>query len=41
MNYQGITEELKAIEAVKNDGYALQYVLSLEIFTKLATQFNL
>jgi hypothetical protein len=41
MKYQGITEEKKALEAVRNDGYALQYVLILEIFEKLAKPFNL
>lgn len=41
MKFQAITEEKKALEAVKCNGDALQYVLILEIFEKLAKLFNL
>ncbi len=38
--FRAITTLAEALKAVESDGYALQYVLNLEIFEKLAKMFN-
>jgi hypothetical protein len=41
MKYQAILSIEAALEAVKQDGYALRYVLTKELFLSIAAQLKI
>lgn len=41
VKFMGILSEEAALKAVESDGYALQYVLDLRLFLKIAAHFGI
>lgn len=41
MRFQAILDVKLALEAVKQNGYALQYVLNFELFVKIANELGI